>query len=634
MERATVLASDHRRADSLAQAAISFAAGRFEETKAICLAELERAPDADDCALSRQLAMAHLLAHEFGPTLAILEQIAPHLPGDGKLRLAMAEAVWATRSAGAALPHFQAARALLPGDFSVRERFGLALLMAGDAEAAKHELEAAIELKPASVAALTHLGLAQVLTGAIERAIPHFEAALEIDPDSVDTLFQLGTALRAGGHHARAIVIFRGAVARAPGSALLRVALGDALKDIGDAIGAVTELFSAVRLEPAWPVAWTTLADCLNRLGQTQQSISAYRTALLLDPTQAEVHALLGNVLHAAGAVEDSHRHYARSMQAAPWSGKGRAAAGISVAVLAAPGSANTPTRFILDRSILSVDVFYVLPGADEMARRLSDSVDIVFNSVSDPDSAATEFADLTHLVAGLGTPVLNHPERIQATRRDRMRELLGHVDGCVLPRTLRCAAGDFTAAADFARAVGYPVLVRPVGSHGGDGLVKIETDAELKVPLAAYGDVYITKFHDARSDDGWYRKYRLIIVDGVILPYHLAVNDDWLVHYFRSPTKEMSAFRDEEVLFLDEPEQTMGAVAFSALRQIAETVKLDFFGIDCAVDRSGRLLVFECNATMLVRDGEQPALVTAKGEAARRIRDAVTAMIERRITG
>jgi glutathione synthase/RimK-type ligase-like ATP-grasp enzyme len=300
--------------------------------------------------------------------------------------------------------------------------------------------------------------------------------------------------------------------------------------------------------------------------------------------------------------------------------------------VLAAPGSANTPTHFLLDRGILSVDVFYVLPGSAEMAERLSDSVDIVFNSVSDPDSASAEFTDLTCLAAGLTKPVLNHPERIQATRRDWMRELLGHINGCVLPRTLRCAAGNFTAAADFARGVGYPVLVRPVGSHGGEGLVKIETEDDLRVPLAAYGDVYVTKFHDARSDDGWYRKYRLIVVDGVILPYHLAINDNWLVHYFRSPTKKMSAFRDEEVLFLDEPEQTMGPLAYAAVRRIAETVKLDFFGIDCAVDASGRLLVFECNATMLVSDGEQPNIVTAKGEVARRIRDAVTAMIERRV--
>lgn len=633
MERDAVLAPDHSRADHLAQAASAFAAGRFEETKAHCLAGLQQG-NGDDVALRRQLAMAHLLSHEFGAALAILEQLAPRLSGDGKLRLAMAEAVWATRSARDALPHFVVARTALPNDFSVRERFGLALLMAGEAEAAKRELAAAVELRPASVAALTHLGLAEVLTGAVERAIPYFEAALEIDPDSVDTLFQLGSALRAGGHHARAIIIFRGAVARAPGSALLRVALGDALKDSGDLAGAVTEFLVAVRIQPKWAVAWTTLADGLNRLGHTRQSISAYRAALLLDPSQTAVHALLGNVLHGAGAIEQSHRHYALSMQSAPWYGTASpTSSGIRLAVLAAPGSANTPTRFILDRSILSVDVFYVLPGSADMAQRLSDNVDIIFNSVSDPNSASAGFADLIRLVDSVDKPVLNRPDRIQATRRNWMRELLGPIEGCVVPWTLRCAAGDFGAAADFARAAGYPVLVRPVGSHGGDGLVKIETEIELRAALSAYGDSYVTKFHDAKSDDGWYRKYRLIIVDGAILPYHLAVNDHWLVHYFRAPTKEMSAFRDEEVLFLDEPEQTMGPVAYGALRRIAETVKLDFFGIDCAVDASGQLLVFECNATMLVRDGEQPNIVTAKGEAARRIRDAVTAMIERRIS-
>ena len=39
----------------------------------------------------------------------------------------------------------------------------------------------------------------------------------------------------------------------------------------------------------------------------------------------------------------------------------------------------------------------------------------------------------------------------------------------------------------------------------------------------------------------------------------------------------------------------------FDALRAIRDAMGLDFFGVDCGLDRAGNLVVFEANATMLV---------------------------------
>ena len=38
-------------------------------------------------------------------------------------------------------------------------------------------------------------------------------------------------------------------------------------------------------------------------------------------------------------------------------------------------------------------------------------------------------------------------------------------------------------------------------------------------------------------------------------------------------------------------------------LRAIQQRVGLEFFGIDCGLDRSGNLVVFEVNASMLVHE-------------------------------
>jgi glutathione synthase/RimK-type ligase-like ATP-grasp enzyme len=41
-------------------------------------------------------------------------------------------------------------------------------------------------------------------------------------------------------------------------------------------------------------------------------------------------------------------------------------------------------------------------------------------------------------------------------------------------------------------------------------------------------------------------------------------------------------------------------------LRAIQQRIGLEFFGIDCGLDRSGNLVVFEVNASMLVHEGNE----------------------------
>ena len=64
----------------------------------------------------------------------------------------------------------------------------------------------------------------------------------------------------------------------------------------------------------------------------------------------------------------------------------------------------------------------------------------------------------------------------------------------------------------------------------------------------------------------------------------------------------------------------------YQALREIRERIGLDYFGIDCSIDTSGDLLVFEVNASMLVHDDN--AQFPYKDPAVRRIKAAFDAML------
>jgi hypothetical protein len=217
------------------------------------------------------------------------------------------------------------------------------------------------------------------------------------------------------------------------------------------------------------------------------------------------------------------------------------------------------------------------------------------------------------------------------------MAARLASIDGCTVPPTQRCtvaALRDGSAEAAL-RAIGWPMLVRPVGSHGGTDLVKLDTPAALAGQLArmsADAEVYLTRFSDFRSADGRYRKYRFIFVAGVVLPYHLAFGDTWLVHYFRTDMATQPTLLDEEARFLADPDSCLGAPAATALAEIARRVPLDFFGIDCGLDPGGRLIVFECNAAMLVHDADRSPVFDFKRAPVDRIRQAVTRTLVSRV--
>lgn len=105
----------------------------------------------------------------------------------------------------------------------------------------------------------------------------------------------------------------------------------------------------------------------------------------------------------------------------------------------------------------------------------------------------------------------------------------------------------------------------------------------------------------DARGPDGMARKYRVMCVDGKLLPLHLAVSHDWKVHYFTADMAQSAAHREEERRFLEDMPGVLGARAITALGEIFARVGLDYAGIDFALATDGSVMLFEANATMVV---------------------------------
>jgi hypothetical protein len=158
----------------------------------------------------------------------------------------------------------------------------------------------------------------------------------------------------------------------------------------------------------------------------------------------------------------------------------------------------------------------------------------------------------------------------------------------------------------------------------------KIENRAELGVFAARHPemDYYLSEYVDYRSADGFFRKYRFIFIDDEILAYHLAIDDKWKIHHVTTDMANQSWMQAEEKAFLENPHAVFGPRHYGALRAIRKKVGLEYFGIDCGLDRDGRLVVFEVNACMLVHQHNEQ--FPYKIEPVRRIKAAFNAMLDR----
>jgi glutathione synthase/RimK-type ligase-like ATP-grasp enzyme len=113
--------------------------------------------------------------------------------------------------------------------------------------------------------------------------------------------------------------------------------------------------------------------------------------------------------------------------------------------------------------------------------------------------------------------------------------------------------------------------------------------------------DVLAIQYLDASGADGLARKYRAMFIDGKFYPVHMAASRDWKVHYVTSDMANRPDLRAEEEKFLAAMPEVLGPRAMAALERIRDTLALDYGGVDFAVARDGRLLLFEANATMTI---------------------------------
>lgn len=369
--------------------------------------------------------------------------------------------------------------------------------------------------------------------------------------------------------------------------------------------------------------------------GRRLRSLRHFERALEYAPDDATTAHLVANLQQALGMDEAAEASYRRALKLRPLILIPAAIAPPDFRALFvfAPGAGNTPVEYLVANARFESNVITVLAEMDYDYDRLRGYADVVVNLVSDVDRGLASLGPAEAFIEAIGRPVINPPQLIAQTSRESVARRLEPVPGCRVPQTRLCPAAELQALArQGAAALSFPVLVRPAGSHGGEAFDKLEDLAQLQAFLAKHiaQNYYLTPFVDYRSADGFFRKYRFVFVDDEILPYHLAIDNQWKVHHAKTGMADSAWMQAEEQAFLDDPWHVFGAAQREALQAIRNAIGLDYFGIDCSLGEDGAIVVFEVNASMLVHGNNQQ--FPYKTAAVERIKNAFHAMLARRV--
>lgn len=535
--------------------------------------------------------------------------------------------------------------------------------------------ERLLERNPHHPEALLMLGVLRSEAADLDGAETLFRRRLADTPTDSFTLHNLAKLHQRRGQDASAIELFRKAIAGTPFPPTFND-LGVSLHRTGSLADALTAFDRAIVLDPDYAMAYSNRGLVLIDLDRPQEAADAFREELKRAPGSAEAWCHLGTACHKSGDLAGAEAACRRALELDPgcidaylqlsltldrahrpaeaedfgteWARRQRVLTRSCVTgkpearvlILAGSRMCNVPTEFLLSNRRFETTTVHLLPpgaaSAEEIdaLKRLPEH-DLCFNAIGEVDRGEIFLPEAGAFCAGLSCPVLNRPEEMPRTRRDRVLSLLSGIPNLVLPETRRVTRAELATLAESA-ALPQTLLVRPIGAHGGDDLQRIETPADLAAYLREIANEhhYLTQYCDYRSPDGHYRKYRFVFVDRETFPYHLAIADDWLVHYWRADMTRAQWMRDEEEAFLADYTQAFPSALAETIHEIGRRLDLDYGGVDCAITPDGRVLFFEANATMLVHLADRHQDFAYKKAYVPRIFDAMSAMIQRRIKG
>jgi hypothetical protein len=226
---------------------------------------------------------------------------------------------------------------------------------------------------------------------------------------------------------------------------------------------------------------------------------------------------------------------------------------------------------------------------------------DVLVNLITEPLVCRRALDRLENIVRQQAVPIVNDVEAVRRSARTALPDVIrtGNADRVRVPLTTQFA-GTRDGLLSHIESAGHrwPVLLRPVGTHGSRGLTKVEGASHLREVGIIPSDILVSDFVDFRSGDGLFRKYRMIWIDGTIFRRHVIAGLDWNV---TGMSRRVMVERPETIGVEKEFLASSGDSLDKRVAELFRIVGLDFGVIDFAVSDTGEITVFELNGTFQI---------------------------------
>ena len=291
---------------------------------------------------------------------------------------------------------------------------------------------------------------------------------------------------------------------------------------------------------------------------------------------------------------------------------------------------ANSPIETLIEEKDVALNIVYVTKERDMPA--VLPEHDVLFVAIAESEQNIPLLKKVSAAIASWPVPVLNDPLRIAALSRDNCALLLKDAPGIDMPATVKVGRETLERLAGQMNLDGmdFPVIIRPVDSHAGNGLEKIDDASGIAGYLSSADneEFYVSRFVDYRQADGLFRKCRIVLISGRPFICHMAISSHWMIHYANAGMADSAEKRDEEARFMAEFDEDFAVRHAEAFKAIGDRIGLDYLGIDCAETADGRLLIFEADSCMIVHALDPVDVYGYKQKPMRRVFDAFYQML------
>ena len=410
--------------------------------------------------------------------------------------------------------------------------------------------------------------------------------------DHAEARAELTDLLARRPHPSRAAENYAAIVARHPDIADDWSAPG-AQAPPADIVAVTKGLEHILRDDPVHAGALAALANLAVREDRYAEAVHSYRRSLALEPQNAVRRLRLAEVLFDLGDIEASYDEFARVFASQSSFVSTVANESTRVLLLFAPLPWRMNTRFDFLFSTTPYDVLYLTSDS------VLDAIDTtryarIVSCIGAHDAASEAREILARWIRRSGVRVSNPPEAVEALSRTSLGNALHGLPSFSTAPTQRVVRNALAG-------LEFPAIIRPPDSQAGRGLARLTMADDLIAYLRDHDDPEfdVSAYVEYRNDDGYYRKYRIVIIDGIAYPYHLAISKNWMVHYLSADMKSDAWRRDEEAAFLDDPSSHIPDFA-SRFSSLATHLGLEYCTLDCTVIGE-MIFVFEIDPTMLI---------------------------------